>query len=146
MQFEIGKIYEGKITGITAFGAFVELDQKKTGLVHISEIALTYVKDINEHVSVGQTVKVKVLTVDDKGKMSLSIKKALEEERKQKPSRPRTSSRPDDVTFGSASYTPTSFDDMLSRFKQDSDEKMQSMKRGHESRRSNGYRKQYQDY
>jgi len=144
MQFEVGKIYEGKITGITNFGAFVELDRKTTGLVHISEVALTYVKDINEHISVGQAVKVKVLTIDEKGKMSLSIKKALEEERKNKKNAPvRSSGRPDDIPFGSNNSAPTSFDDMLNRFKQDSDEKMQSMKRGHETRRSNGYRKQF---
>lgn len=145
MQFEVGKIYEGKITGITSFGAFVELDRKTTGLVHISEVALTYVKDINEHISVGQEVKVKVLSIDEKGKMSLSIKKALEEDKKQKPAPKRTSSRPDDVSFGSAP-APTSFDDMLSRFKQDSDEKMQSIKRNFESKRGSSYKRQHQDF
>lgn len=139
MQFEAGKIYEGKITGITSFGAFVELDRKTTGLVHISEIALTYVKDINEHVSVGQTVKVKVLNIDEKGKMSLSIKKAIEEEKKNSP-KPASSSRPDEVTFGSPS-SAVSFDDMLSRFKQDSDEKMQSIKRNFESKRGSNYKR-----
>ncbi len=145
MQFEVGKIYEGKITGITNFGAFVELDRKTTGLVHISEVALTYVKDIKDHITVGQAVKVKVLTVDEKGKMSLSIKKALEEERKSKKNAPvKSSGRPDDFVFGANNSAPSSFDDMLSRFKQDSDEKMQSMKKGgHENRRSNGYRKQF---
>ncbi len=143
MQFEVGKIYEGKITGITSFGAFVELDRKTTGLVHISEIALTYVKDINDHVSVGQTVKVKVLNIDDSGKMSLSIKKAMEDEKKRNTPPKTYSSRPDEVSFGSSASQPSSFDDMLNRFKQDSDEKMQSIKRNFESKRGSNYKRQY---
>ena len=75
MQLEVGSIYEGKVTGITKFGAFVELEKGTTGMVHISEIANTYVSEIKDHVQEGQTVKVKVLSVGD-GKISLSIKKA----------------------------------------------------------------------
>ena len=82
MQLEVGSIVEGKITGITNFGAFVQLDDNKTGLIHISEVALNYVKDIKEHLKVNEVVKVKVLTIDETGKISLSIKKALEEEQK----------------------------------------------------------------
>lgn len=77
MQLEVGKIYEGKVTGITKFGAFVELDKDTTGMVHISEIANTFVSEIKDHIQEGQTVKVKVLNVGDDGKISLSIKKAL---------------------------------------------------------------------
>lgn len=76
MQLEVGKIYDGKVTGITKFGAFVELDKETTGMVHISEVANTFVNDIKDHLQEGQTVKVKVLSVDGK-KISLSIKKAL---------------------------------------------------------------------
>lgn len=82
MQLEVGKIYEGKVTGITKFGAFVELDKDTTGMVHISEIANTFVSEIKDHIQENQTVKVKVLSVGDDGKISLSIKKAL-------PSQPR---------------------------------------------------------
>jgi len=77
MQLEVGKIYEGKVTGITKFGAFVELDKDTTGMVHISEIANTFVSEIKDHIQEGQTVKVKVLNLGDDGKISLSIKKAL---------------------------------------------------------------------
>jgi S1 RNA binding domain protein len=77
MQLEVGKIYEGKVTGITKFGAFVELEKGTTGMVHISEIANTYVSEIKDHITEGQTVKVKVLALGDGGKISLSIKKAL---------------------------------------------------------------------
>lgn len=83
MQLEVGKIYEGKVTGITKFGAFVELEKGVTGMVHISEIANTYVNEIKDHVTEGQTVKVKVLSLGEKGKVSLSIKKALPQNKKQ---------------------------------------------------------------
>lgn len=77
MQLEVGKIYEGKVTGITKFGAFVELDKDTTGMVHISEVANTFVSEIKDHLQEGQTVKVKVMSVGDDGKISFSIKKAL---------------------------------------------------------------------
>ncbi|MGJ9384985.1 RNA-binding protein S1 [Salipaludibacillus neizhouensis] len=74
-QYEVGSIVEGKVTGIKPFGAFVALDEKKQGLVHISHIAHGYVKDINEQLTVGDEVKVKVLSIDEEsGKISLSIK------------------------------------------------------------------------
>ena len=76
MQLEVGAILEGKVTGITKFGAFVELPDKVTGMVHISEVAATFVKEIRDFVTEGQTVKVKVLSVGEDGKISLSIKKA----------------------------------------------------------------------
>lgn len=76
MQPEIGKIYDGKVTGITNFGAFVELEPGVTGMVHISEVANTFVSEIKDHLAIGQEVKVKVLAVTEEGKISLSIKKA----------------------------------------------------------------------
>ena len=71
MAFEVGQIVDGKVSGITGFGAFVDLEGGQTGLVHISEVARNYVKDINEHLTVGQEVKVKVLSLDEKGKICL---------------------------------------------------------------------------
>ena len=76
MQLDVGKIYEGKVTGITKFGAFVEIEPGTTGMVHISEVANTFVSEIKDHLTEGQSVKVKVLAVNDDGKISLSIKKA----------------------------------------------------------------------
>lgn len=77
-QYEVGAIVEGKVTGIKPFGAFVALDGNKQGLVHISEIAHGYVKDINEALSVGDEVKVKIKSVDqESGKISLSIRDTL---------------------------------------------------------------------
>ena len=76
MSIEVGSKLQGKVTGITNFGAFVELPQGSTGLVHISEVADNYVKDINDHLKVGDTVEVKVINVEKDGKIGLSIKKA----------------------------------------------------------------------
>lgn len=77
MQLEVGKIYEGKVTGITKYGAFVELDKDTTGMVHISEVANTFVNEIKDHIQEGQTVKVKVIALGENNKISLSIKRAL---------------------------------------------------------------------
>ena len=78
MQLEVGKIYEGKVTGITKFGAFIDLGENKTGMVHISEVAPTFVKEITDFISMGETVKVRVLNIGEDGKISLSIKRAVE--------------------------------------------------------------------
>ena len=76
MEYEVGAILEGKVTSITKFGAFVALEGGKSGLVHISEIANTYVNDVHDFLQEGQVVKVKLLAIKD-GKLDLSIKKAL---------------------------------------------------------------------
>jgi len=77
MAVEVGSKVQGKVTGITNFGAFVELPGGQTGLVHISEVADSYVKDINDHLKVGQEIEVKVVNEKD-GKIGLSIKKAID--------------------------------------------------------------------
>ena len=79
MSIEVGSKLEGKVTGITNFGAFVELPNGSTGLVHISEVADNYVKDINDHFKVGDMVEVKVMNVGTDGKIGLSIRKAKPE-------------------------------------------------------------------
>ena len=87
MQLEVGGIYEGKVTGITKFGAFVSFEGGQTGMVHISEVAPTFVTEIRDFVSEGQTVKVKVLSINEEGKISLSMKKALPEDQQRRPAR-----------------------------------------------------------
>ncbi len=150
MQFEEGAIVSGKITGLTDFGAFVELEGGKTGMIHISEVASNYVKDIREHVSVGQEVKAKVISVSPEGKISLSIRKLNDqpkekEQRPQRPQKPRSERRPANVWNGQKSSAPPagekqSFEDMMARFKQISDEKMTDLKRASDSKRgSAGY-------
>lgn len=91
-QYEVGSIVEGKVTGIKPFGAFVALDEKKQGLVHISHIAHGYVKDINEQLTVGDEVKVKILSVDqESGKISLSIKETQPKPERTERPRPQSS-------------------------------------------------------
>ena len=146
MNFEVGMIVEGKVTGITKFGAFVDLEGGKTGMVHISEVASTYVNDIKEHLTEGQTVKVKVLSISEEGKISLSIKKALPQQNRQqgrqdkgRAQRQQMAAKPP-VFDGQQSKKKesSSFEDMLSRFKQASDEKMSELKKT-ENRRNGGY-------
>lgn len=78
MEFGVGSILEGKVTGITKFGAFVALPEGRSGLVHISEIAYSYVNEVSEHLQEGQQVKVKVIGIDDNNRINLSIKKVTE--------------------------------------------------------------------
>ncbi len=84
-QLEIGKIYNGKVKGITQYGAFVDIEGGGSGMVHISEIANTYVSEIRDHLTENQEVKVKVIGINEAGKVSLSIKKAAENGLPQKP-------------------------------------------------------------
>ncbi len=140
MAVEIGAILEGKVTGITNFGAFVELPDKTTGMVHISEVSATFVKDIHEVLSEGDTVKVKVLEINEKGKVALSIKKALPQEEAEKPKKPAGDkprrSQPQ-VWTGSQKSEPEnmSFEDMLAKFKTISDEKMSDLKKNNVAKR-----------
>lgn len=144
MGLAVGDIVEGKVSGITKFGAFVDLPDDKTGMVHISEIAQTYVKEISDFVKMGQVVKVKVMSISPEGKIGLSIKKALPPAPKpnsvfKKQSSTQSPGRPGSFEWQSSKRPEsTSFEDMMSRFKQTSDEKMSDLKRFNEgsSRRS----------
>lgn len=137
MALEVGQIVEGKVSGITGFGAFIDLPDGETGLVHISEVARNYVKDINEHLSMGQTVKVKVLSLDEKGKISLSIKKAQENHSPRRAAAPFTG-RPAEIDWNSENeQKDMSFEDMMANFKQSSDARMLDIKRNVEGKRNN---------
>lgn len=100
MELAVGEIVSGKVTGITKFGAFVSLPEGKTGMVHISEVDQTYVNNIRDHLTEGQDVKVKVIAIDDVGRVNLSIKKA----------QPRVASdhRPVSRSSGTGTFTPRS--------------------------------------
>lgn len=145
MSIEIGSVVEGVVTGITNFGAFVELPEGKNGLIHISEVADVYVKDVHDFLQEKDKVKVKVLSIDEKGKIGLSIK-ALQEKKADTPAKaesnnssfrapraPMHAPRADfsrKPRFGSAS-----FEDKLSKFLKDSDERQTDLRRKTDSKR-----------
>ena len=131
MTLEAGNILEGKVTNITNFGAFVEVEGE-TGLVHISEVADSFVKDIREHLKENDVVKVKVLSVDDRGKISLSIKQAMPPKRK--------SVKPAEVDWSSnkkKQQSSANFEDIMSKFLNDSEERLQDVKKNQEQRSRN---------
>ena len=132
MEFGVGSIVEGKVSGITKFGAFITLPEGKSGLVHISEIAYSYVNDVHDHLSEGDQVKVKVIGMDDAGRINLSIKKATEPP--PRPAAPRPAPRqqngaPRERTFTPAApKEPTSFEDRLKQFMAASDSKLSDLR------------------
>ena len=134
MSIEVGSKVQGKVTGITNFGASVELPDGKTGLVHISEEADNYVKDINEHLKVGDEVEVKVMNVEADGKIGLSIRKAKPQaERPERPQRPR---RDNNRSNDRNNHQPKeNFEQKMARFLKDSDERLTTLKRATESKR-----------
>jgi S1 RNA binding domain protein len=136
MSIEVGSKLQGKVTGITNFGAFVELPDGSTGLVHISEVADNYVKDINDHLKVGDQVEVKVINVEKDGKIGLSIKKA-----KDRPEAPKShshshSGRPRQGRAGDRNNSRVeTFESKMARFLKDSEDRLSSLKRNTESKR-----------
>jgi S1 RNA binding domain protein len=149
MEPEVGSILEGKVTSIMKFGAFVALSNGKSGLVHISEIANTFVNDVHDFLQVGQAVKVKVLSAEN-GKINLSIKKALPPEpRPAAPNRPRpaprpAAPRPGYVRAAQQPLPPTgdlSFEDKLKQFMTASEGKMADLNRSIDGKRGGRRRK-----
>ena len=140
MAIEVGSVVEGVVTGITNFGAFVELPEGKTGLIHISEVADVYVNDVHDFLKERDSVKVKVLTVDDRGKIGLSIK-ALQDkpatpvQPSAAPTRPPRPPRDLRRTAASRQIGSPSFEDKLSRFLKDSDERLTDLRRKTDSKR-----------
>lgn len=138
MSLEVGSVIEGKVTSVMPFGAFVSLGGNKSGMIHISEITNEYINDIKDYIKNGDIVKVKVIGIDKVGKISLSIKKAIEKKKEQES--PTTDKvRPADIDWWAKPDENLSFEDKLSRFKKDSDERMLDLKRSRESKRSGGY-------
>ncbi len=150
MELEIGAIYEGKVTGITKFGAFVQLPGGKSGMVHISEIANSYVDDISKFLKDGQQVKVKLIGIDQANRINLSIKKALPQEEQPQQARP---ARPQQRPFRPAAGKPQApaapavpltpeeeFENKLKAFMQSSESRMSDV-RSQKDRRSGGRRR-----
>ena len=176
MQLEQGSIVEGKVTGILKFGAFVDLGNGKSGMVHISEVSNSFVNDINDFLKVGDGVKVKIISIGDDGKIALSIKKAEpapQKEQREFKKRPDAQRQPafdkdkdkDAPNFSRRpapkkpvqkevvdpseleyAYEPRStvtdagFEDMLSKFKASSEDRMSSLKKNMDVKKR-GYRR-----
>jgi len=128
MEFGVGSVVEGKVTGITKFGAFVSLPEGKSGLVHISEIAYSYVNDVKDHLKEGQEVKVKVIGIDENGRINLSIKKAMDPP-------PRSAGRGSGRPQGGGGFRgrpapaePATFEDRLKQFMASSDSKLSELR------------------
>ena len=145
MEFGVGSVLEGKVTGITKFGAFVSLPEGKSGLVHISEIAYSYVNDVKDHLTEGQEVKVKVIGIDATGRINLSIKKAMDP-----PPRPAGQGRPMGRPGGHngggfrgkpAPAEPASFEDRLKQFMAASDSKLSELRQSERRSSRRGGRK-----
>ena len=141
MEFGVGSILDGKVTGITKFGAFVALPDGKSGLVHISEIAYSYVNEVSDHLKEGQEVKVKVIGIDQANRINLSIKKVSEPPPRPaggqggRPNRqgqaPRQQGGPRSGGFApraAANKEPTDFEDRLRQFMQASDSKLSELR------------------
>lgn len=186
MQIAVGNILEGKVTGITKFGAFVDIGEGKTGMVHISEVAPSFVNDINDHLKLNQEVKVKVININEQGKISLSIKQTMK--RPDEPFKERRNdnndrrefrnnnnkfdgpkrgshsgnggfnrrrsynqgqSRPTVSAKNIESYewnskrngSSSNFEDMMSKFKQTSDDRMSDLKKTLENKRGSASRR-----
>ena len=155
MSIEVGSILPGKVTGITNFGAFVDLGNRKTGLVHISEVSNSYIKDIKDVLTVGDEVQVKVMEISGDGKVSLSIRRAsadsseenIEEKPKFQKSAPRNQegqgfkkpyaakSAPSFEKKSPSQAKVNDFDAMMSSFLKDSEDRLTSLKRNTEGKR-----------
>lgn len=139
MSLELGSIVEGVVTGITNFGAFVNLADNKVGLIHISEVSGVYVKDVRDFLKEGDKVKVKILAIDGRGKIGLSIKQAQPiearaERPQQSPPPPRIQQKPQRPVVRQV-VAPATFEDKISRFLKDSDDRLTDLKRNTESKR-----------
>ncbi|MGH2349759.1 MAG: S1 RNA-binding domain-containing protein [bacterium] len=121
MSVDVGTVIEGRVVKITNYGAFVELSDGKSGLVHISEIADVYVKDVRDYLKEQETVKVKVLGLNDKGKLDLSVKQALSPEERFARAREKKS-----------------FEEKLKAFMKESEERLLDLKRNTEAKRGGG--------
>ncbi len=148
MSIEVGAKLQGKVSGITNFGAFIDLGAGKTGLVHISEVSNGYVKDIHDVLSVGDEVTVKVISVNDDGKIGLSIRKVQEQpvesgeesrpkKFQQKDSRDNRNRPAQKKSFSRSqpSAQKEDFDSLMSSFLKDSDDRLSSLKRNTEGKR-----------
>lgn len=154
MSIEVGNKVSGTVSGITNFGAFIDLGDRKTGLVHISEVSDSFIKDIKDVLKVGETVTVKVMSIGDDGKIGLSIRRAVDKpietassprektggyQGRREGGAPRSSGGYQNQrnTRGAKSVEPKKddFDSLMSSFLKDSDDRLTTLKRSTEGKR-----------
>jgi len=137
MEFGVGSILDGKVTGITKFGAFVALPEGRSGLVHISEIAYSYVNEVSEYLKEGQEVKVRVIGIDQNNRINLSIKRVTDPPArngshngsgKDRPPRAGGSRGGSFAPRPAPPKEPTDFEDRLKQFMQSSDSKLSELR------------------
>lgn len=150
MSIEVGAIVTGKVVKTTEFGAFIEVDGKRRGLIHISQIADTFVKRVEDHLKVNDYVTAKVIGIAKKGNLDLSLKEVettaaakLKDEgvKISKSVSPKAAFKKEEYRREHRSVEPSSFEDKLTRFMKDSEEKIQDMKKNLESKRGGGKRR-----
>ncbi|GMA07869.1 RNA-binding protein S1 [Tetragenococcus halophilus subsp. flandriensis] len=139
MSIEVGEKVKGKVSGITNFGAFIDLGDKKTGLVHISEISNGFVKDIHDVLSVGDEVTVLVTSIGDDGKIGLSIRKAEDKPKEDKGERGHSSNRSAQKKTQTRKQDTENekqdFDALMNSFLKESDDRLSSLRRNTEGKR-----------
>ena len=146
MPIEVGALCDGKVTKITNFGAFVALENGKSGMIHISEISSSFVKDIHDHLSEGQQIRAKVIKIDENGRISLSLKQ-VEPPKSEPRARSSSGMMPPPAEFEAERPASSSFEDMMSRFKATSDDKMSDLRQSVASKRGSAAkpRRRYDD-
>ena len=137
MELVIGNIVEGKVTTITKFGAFVSLPEGKSGMIHISEISNNYVTEIRDFLKENQSVNVRILNIDENGRIGLSLKESRENAAQSERPKRKFNSVPEEFSApkDKDKVLAMSFEDKLSRFKQDSDQRITDLRRSLESKK-----------
>lgn len=144
MQLEIGQVVEGKVVGMTNFGAFVDFGHEKSGMVHISEISDNFVKAVSDVLQIGQEIKAKIVRISEKGEIALSIKKLAENKNL---GNTAENSRANSSKLSSFEWKKAkkkdnlSFEEMMAVFKTASEEKMSALKKVIDARRGGSRRK-----
>jgi predicted RNA-binding protein with RPS1 domain len=118
----VGNIIEGTVVGVQSFGAFVNIGENKQGLVHISQVASSYVEDINQFVKVGDKVTVKVLEIKDDGKISLTMRINEEKKEERRPFKKRDDRR--GGPRGGDQGGKDDFESMMKKWMKTSEDKM----------------------
>ena len=146
MHLEVGTIVEGKVARITNFGAFIDIPGGRSGMIHISEISADFVKDIKDYLKIGQAVRAKVININEKNEIALSIKKLMPQKSVSQKNKPLNSLEKSDRRSRSDLQNDKkkhsiSFEEMLATFKHKSEEKISDLKRAKESKRGSSYKR-----